>query len=249
MSKLNKDSGAYIFTFAVIMTLLLGAVLAFTSESLKEKQKAEREFERKKFILSAALGSETINQMAAKNRQDVEDLYTNRVKDFVVSTAGEKIDGMSAKDVIVAKEYKLAKDERKLPVYTVAAEGSDEVAYYVMPIYGYGLWDNIFGYVSLLSDVNTVQGVIFDHVGETPGLGARITETEVQNRYKGKTISNEQGELVSVNMQKGEGADYSSQPHKVNGMTGATITGVGVNEMMLNYLELYQGYFKKIKTN
>ena len=249
MSKFNKDSGSYIFTFAVIMTVLLGAILAFTSESLKDKQKAEREFERKKFILSAALGSETINKMAAQNRQDVEDLYSSRVKDFVVDTKGEKIEGMSAKDVIVAKEYKLPTDQRKLPVYTVAKEGSDEVAYYVMPIYGYGLWDNIFGYVSLQNDLNTVQGVIFDHVGETPGLGARITEAEVQNRYQGKKILDEQGKLVSVDMQKGEGADYSNAPHKVNGMTGATITGKGVNNMMLAYLGLYEGYFNKINKN
>lgn len=248
MSKFNKDSGSYIFTFAVVMTLLLGAVLAFTSESLKDKQKAEREFERKKFILSAALGTETINAMAAKNRQDVEELYANRVKNFVVDSAGEKIDGLTAKDVVVAKEYKLPVKERKLPVYTVSKEGSEEVEYYVMPIYGYGLWDNIFGYVSLQSDLNTVQGVIFDHVGETPGLGARITEAEVQKRYQGKEIYNEKSELVSVDMQKGEGADYSNEPHKVNGMTGATITGVGVNKMMLAYLGLYEEYFNNIKS-
>ena len=48
MSKFNKDSSGYIFTFAIIMTVVLGSVLAFTSESLKEKQAAEREFERKK---------------------------------------------------------------------------------------------------------------------------------------------------------------------------------------------------------
>lgn len=248
MSKFNKDSGSYIFTFAVVMTLLLGAVLAFTSESLKDKQKAEREFERKKFILSAALGSETINEMAAKNRQDVEELYSNRVQDFVVDSAGAKVEGLTAKDVIVAKEYKLPAKQRLLPVYTVSKEGSDEVEYYVMPIYGYGLWDNIFGYVSLQSDLNTVQGVIFDHVGETPGLGARITEAEVQKRYQGKEIYNEKSELVSVDMQKGEGADYSKEPHKVNGMTGATITGVGVNKMMLAYLGLYEEYFNTIKT-
>ncbi len=249
MSKYNKDSGGYIFMFAVIMTILLGAVLAFTSESLKEKQAAEREFERKKFILSAALGSETITTMAKENRQNVEDLYNNRVADYVVNNKGESIDGLSAKDVVVSKEYKLNEQERKLPVYTIKKEGEEEVEYYVMPVFGYGLWDNIFGFVSLRSDLNTIQGVIFDHVGETPGLGARITEAAVQNRYIGKTIYAESGNLVSVDMQKGEGADYSNDPHKVNGLTGATITGVGVNNMMLAYMDLYQDFFNKVKAN
>lgn len=248
MSKFNKESGSYIFTYAVILTVLLGAVLAFTSESLKEKQAAEREFERKKFILSAALGSEHITSMAKANRQDVETLYNSRVKDFVVDHEGNTIEGMRASDVIVAKEYKLPAKERKLPVFTVAKENAEEVEFYVLPIFGFGLWDNIFGYVSLQSDLNTVQGVIFDHVGETPGLGARITEAGVQDRYKGKTIY-DNTTLVSVDMQKGEGADYSNEPHKVNGMTGATITGNGVNNMMFDYLSLYENYFNKTKTN
>ncbi len=235
--------------YAVIMTVVLGSVLAFTSESLKEKQAAEREFERKKFILSAALGSDNINAMAKEDRAKVEALYNNRVKDFVVDTEGNPIEGMSATDVVVSKEYKLPSDTRKLPVFTVAKEGSEEVEYYVLPIYGYGLWDNIFGYISLRNDLNTVQGVIFDHVGETPGLGARITEDAVQKRYIGKTIYDEQSKLVSVDMQKGEGADYSNEPHKVNGMTGATITGVGVNNMLSDYLNLYQNYFKLNKGN
>ncbi|MFY0644563.1 MAG: NADH:ubiquinone reductase (Na(+)-transporting) subunit C [Bacteroidia bacterium] len=232
--------------FAIIMTVLLGAVLAFTSESLKEKQAAEREFERKKFILSAALGSEKIKTMAKEDRAQVEELYNSRVKDYVVDNAGEKIDGLGAGDVNVRKEYKLAVEERKLPVYTLSKDGSEEVEFYILPVYGYGLWDNIFGFVSLQSDLNTVQGVILDHVGETPGLGARITETAVQNRYIGKSIY-EGDNLVSVDMQKGEGVDYSSDPHKINGMTGATITGVGVNEMMLNYLTLYENFFNQVK--
>lgn len=248
MSKLNKDSGGYIFMFAIVMTVVLGAVLAFTSESLKEKQAAEREFERKKFILSAALGSDNINAMAKANRADVEELYNSRVNDYVVDFEGNKVEGVSATDVIVAKEYKLAKESRKLPVFTVAKEDSEEVEFYVLPVYGYGLWDNIFGFVSMQGDLNTVQGVIFDHVGETPGLGARITEGAVQKRYSGKTIY-EGDELVAVNMQKGEGVDYSNEPHKVNGMTGATITGVGVNNMMVDYLSLYENFFKNTKAN
>ncbi|MBR9860934.1 NADH:ubiquinone reductase (Na(+)-transporting) subunit C [bacterium] len=248
MSQFDKNSGGYIFGYAVLLTIILGSVLAFTSESLKEKQAAEREFERKKFILAAALGRANVDAMVAENRQDVEALYDNRVKNFVVNANGEKQEGMTAKSVNVSKEFKKPAEERVLPVYTVSKENSEEVEYFVLPVYGNGLWDNIWGYVSLQSDLNTVQGVIFDHKGETPGLGARITEAEVQNRYEGKKIY-EGDDLVSVQMQKGEGADYSSAPHKVNGMTGATITGNGLNDMMLDYMKLYESYFKNFKQN
>ncbi len=245
--------------FAIGMTLILGTALAFVSESLKDKQRAEREFERKKFILSAALGTDQINEMIATSRDEVNDLYEKRVANLVVGADGTPIEGLSADDVIVAKEYKKLQrnsDEvmevksgqtLRLPVYTIASEDGEGIAYYVMPIYGFGLWDNIWGYLALQSDFNTVQGVIFDHKGETPGLGARITEQGLQERYQGKKLNNEAGELVSVNMQKGEGADYSDAPHKVNGMTGATITGNGVNAMVKDYAGLYSDYFNSLK--
>lgn len=261
MSKYNKNSNAYILAFAIGMTLILGTALAFVSESLKEKQQAEREFERKKFILSAALGTDHINQMIAKSRKEVNDLYEKRVDNLVVDAEGAKIENLSADDVIVAKEYKKLKrnsnevmevkpgNTLRLPVYTIASEDGEGIQYYVMPIYGFGLWDNIWGYLALQSDFNTIQGVIFDHKGETPGLGARITEQGLQERYRGKELKNEEGELVSVKMQKGEGEDYSDSPHKVNGMTGATITGNGVNNMVKDYAMLYSDYFNRLKNN
>lgn len=229
------------------MTLLLGAILAFTSESLKEKQASEREFERKKFILSAALGRTNIDEMAKQNRAEVESIYDSRVQSFVVNAKGEKVDGMSVADVVVAKEYKKSKEDRLLPIYTIMNESGDETEYYVLPIYGVGLWDNIWGYLSLKSDINTVQGVIFDHKAETPGLGARITEANLQARYSGKKLYDEANIFQSVVMQKGETGNFESDPHKVNGMTGATITGVGVNQMMEDYVNLYKNYLNTVK--
>ena len=126
---------------------------------------------------------------------------------------------------------------------------SSKTDYAVLPVYGYGLWNSIWGFVALKSDLNTVQGVKFQHAGETPGLGARIeSDEEVQNRYKGKTIF-DQDKLVSVTMMKGEGNDYSNNPHRVDGMSGATLTGKGVNNMLLDYLQAYENYMKKNKKN
>lgn len=259
MSKLNRNSNSYILIFAIAMTLVLGSALAFVSEGLKEKQQAEREFERKKFILSAALGTEQVNQIiATEGREKVNDIYENRVRDLVVDENGKAIEGKRAGDIIVAKEYKKLEriddvmkvksgEKLHLPVYTIATESGDGVEYYVLPIYGFGLWDNIWGYLAMQSDFNTVQGAIFDHKGETPGLGARITENGVQQRYSGKKLYNTEGQLVSVVMQKGEGADYSSDPHKVNGMTGATITGNGLNNMVKDYVGLYSNYLNSLK--
>jgi Na+-transporting NADH:ubiquinone oxidoreductase subunit C len=163
----------------------------------------------------------------------------------VIDVNGNVKPGLTPKDVVVAAEYKKKPEERLLPVYEVlSATDSSVVESVVLPVYGYGLWNNIFGFLALKEDFNTVRGVSFGHVGETPGLGARISSSEIQERYREKTVFNN-GQLMSVVMQKGEGKDYSNDTHKVDGMSGATLTAKGVNNMLQEYLGCYQKYLQK----
>jgi Na+-transporting NADH:ubiquinone oxidoreductase subunit C len=128
----------------------------------------------------------------------------------------------------------------------MSQENPEKVASYIFPVYGNGLWDKIWGYVALDANFETIQGVSFDHKAETPGLGARIATPEVQQRFVDKEIYDDQGNLVSVQMVKGEG-NSSLDAHHVDGMAGATMTAKGVNNMLKNYLEAYQAYMKKVK--
>ena len=93
----------------------------------------------------------------------------------------------------------------------------------------------------------TKEGVSAEKV-EIAGLGARITEAKVQERYVGKKIFDESGALVTVMMQKGEGKKYDGDAHKVDGMSGATITGNGVNNMLKAYMGNYEAYIKAKST-
>ena len=77
-----------------------------------------------------------------------------------------------------------------LPVYVVGKKDNpSEVESFVLPTYGNGLWDNIWAYVAIDGDAETIEGIVFDHKGETPGLGARITDAEVQERFVGKKLA------------------------------------------------------------
>lgn len=193
---------------------------------------ANVELERKENILS------TVIEVGPED--NVEKLYSEKVKAFVINYQGQKVEGKTAGEIDIAAEYKKPKEERLLPVYEfVGSSGTTD--YVVLPVYGYGLWNTIWGFVALKADMNTVQGVKFQHSGETPGLGARITEPEVQARYKDKTVFDGE-ELASILMQKGEGMDYSGDQHKVDGMSGATLTGKGVNNMLQDYFESYKNY-------
>lgn len=232
-----QRSNLYIVLYSAAITIVCGGLLAFASITLKDKQDENIALEQKKNILSSVL---TLDEDA-----NIPELYGKKVRSFVIDFEGNVRDGMTPEEVKVAEEYKKAPKERLLPVYEFRNEtDTTKVEYAVLPVYGYGLWNNIWGFVAVKSDFNTIQGVKFQHTGETPGLGARIETEEVQDRYKEKSIF-ENGTLVSVKMQKGEGHDYSSDKHKVDGMSGATLTGKGVNNMLVDYLACYEKYLKK----
>ena len=232
-----RQSNSYIIIYSAILTVVCGGLLALAAEGLKERQQANVDLEQKKNILSTVI---TLSE-----GDNVEAIYNKRVKAFVIDYNGNVIEGIVAKDVVVAAEYKKASQDRQLPVYEFRNEAdSSKLDAVVLPVYGYGLWNNIWGFVALTGDFNTVKGVSFKHAGETPGLGARIESEEIQNRFKSKTVF-ENGAVVSIFIQKGEGKDYSIDKHKVDGMSSATLTGKGVNNMLLDYFTCYQNYLKK----
>lgn len=246
-----RQSNLYIILFTAIMTVIVGGLLSFSSQILAPAQKKSIELDTKSSILSSVMDREQLKTMKP---DEILGLYDQRIQSLVVNINGEEVttdeDGepIVAEEVDVAKNYKVAPEERLYPIFKfVAEDNTDKIQAYIMPLYGSGLWDKIWGYVALESDLNTVAGTSFDHRAETPGLGARIASAEIQNRYVGKKIYDDNGDLVSVSMVKGEN-NPGLDEHEVDGMSGATITGRGVNEMLKNYLNYYQAYFNKVKT-
>jgi len=235
-----RQSNLYIIIYSAILTIVCGGLLALAAQGLKEAQDKNIAQERRQNILSTV--------MELKEGDNIEEIYNQRVNPIVIDYNGNIKEGMKPAEVDLAVEYKKSARERLLPVYEFKSKTDpNKVENIVLPVYGYGLWNNIWGFVALKSDFNTIAGVTFQHAGETPGLGARIQEQDVQDRYKGKKIY-EAGNLVSVVMMKGEGGDYNSDSHKVDGMSGATLTGKGVNNMLADYFACYNKYIQnKIK--
>lgn len=245
-----RQSNAYIIIFTAVMTIVVGGLLSLASQGLAPAQKKSIELDTKSAIMSSVMD---MSSMDLKGDQ-ILDLYSKRIKSLVVDYKGnpiekdEKGNPIVAENVDIAKNYKKKPEERQYPVFKYMDENDpNKIDAYILPVYGSGLWDKIWGYVALDDHFEKIVGASFDHKGETPGLGARIATPEVQARFKGKEIYDDQGNLVSVTMVKGEGhTDLTS--HQVDGMSGATLTGKGLSAMLKNYLEAYQGYIKKAKS-
>ncbi len=241
-----RQSNTYIIVFSAILTVILGGLLSLAAVGLGPTQKKAVELDTRRQILSAVI--------ELKDGDDVLSIYNERIKSLVVNIDGDVVKKTEsggpiiAENVNIAKEFTKAPENRLYPVFTLKnANDTSIIDAYILPLYGSGLWDNIWGFIALEPDLTTIRGAKFDHAGETPGLGARITEIEVQGRFKGKKITDDLGELISVKMLKGENNDSGKlDDYHVDGMSGATITSNGVNNMLENYLKYYQSYLNKI---
>ncbi|WP_338811917.1 NADH:ubiquinone reductase (Na(+)-transporting) subunit C [Bernardetia sp. Wsw4-3y2] len=247
---MSKESNAYIITFAVIMIVVIAATLGFAKEFLKESQTQAVNLDTQKQILSAIVPLSEVGETG----EQVNAYYAKHIESIAVDVNGDEKkvneDGeqIIPEKVSIRKEFKKKdKAEKILPVFKFK-DDAGKVTAYILPVYGNGLWDNIWGYIALEPDMKTVKGAVFDHKGETPGLGARIADDDIESRYAGKTIYNDKGEL-GIEMIKGEGnvEPGSLEGYKVDGMSGATITGRGVNDMLKNYFTLYENYMQKVK--
>lgn len=228
MAKFNVNSNAYIIVYSVVMVVIVAVLLAVTSLSLQERQ-GENILNEKKQQIVKALGE---NPATAA--------YGDVVAEAVMlDKNGNKIEGKNDVDIFNALGDLTASFEAgEFPLFK-AANGS-----VVIPVYGAGLWGPVWGYIALEPDMNTVKGIVMDHSGETPGLGAEITTDKVQSSFVGKTIF-EGNDFVSVSMRKGG----ATNNHEVDAISGGTKTCDGVNAMLKDGLQGYLPYINANKSN
>ena len=130
--------------------------------------------------------------------------------------------------------------DRNYPLFVGVKEGE---TMYVIPVVGNGLWGPIWGNISVGEDLKTIKGASFGHKGETPGLGAEISQSFFINRWIGEEISDQNGIAIKFEVVKnGSGKETT----KVDGITGGTITSVGVQEMVNRCMKPYVEYFKTL---
>lgn len=230
---MNRNSNTYTVLYAAIMVILVAAVLASVSMALRPMQKRNFEIEKKQNILASVNISSTV--------ADAENIYAEKiVKEYVVNTKGEIVDGQDAFTTDLKKERAKTPEERLLPVFECQ---TSEGLKYIFPLYGTGLWGPIWGFVALNDDMNTIYGANFDHQGETPGLGAEIATPAFEAPFVGKKLFDDSGKLISVTVAKV--GQEALEEHKVDGISGGTITSKGLEKMLLDDFTSYQEFLKK----
>ncbi len=233
---MDKNSNFYTITYAAILTVVVAVILAFVNSSLSPRMEANQKL---------ATQEDILRSVGLTDLEDAASVYEKTISSIVIDSKGNVLDGISAEEVVVADEFKKPENEQKHPLYIYTDENGSKR--YIVPLYGNGLWDKIWGYMSIQEDLNTIAGISMDHRGETPGLGAEIKDSPEQynDPYIGKKLYNDSGEFVAVSMVKG---GIKEPDHQVDAISGATITSDGVNEMVYRGVDYYLEYFNSLQT-
>jgi Na+-transporting NADH:ubiquinone oxidoreductase subunit C len=243
----RTDKNTYTLLFAVAMVVLVGALLAFTSSTLAPNIKTNKELEKQQNILYAMGVNENDESSAVFVSTDrVESLFKEYITKQLEVQGGAVKENNQAFLIDVKKEQANAKSGkvRKLPVFIGEKDGK---TYHIVPIRGKGLWDAIWGYVAM-DDQMVIQGAIFDHKGETPGLGANIKQRFFMDDFVGEHLLDASGNFkgITVSKSNADPKNDDKTDNEVDAIAGATITGDGVSAMIKSDLKLYLPYFKSL---
>ena len=248
---LNTDKNSYTVIFSVMMVVVVGALLAFAASALKGNIRDNKRTEKQQNILFAmgVTDENDPNEFVPADKADtLFKQYVGENQYIVTGSTAQKT--TKAFDIDVKKENdKLKNDpsyERKMPLFVGEKDGKK---YYIVPMRGNGLWDAIWGYISLGSDFKYISGAFFDHKGETPGLGANITEAYFEQDFIGESILDKSGNYVGVEVKKGNADPKNTRKddNAVDALAGATITGNGVTAMVKKGIKMYMPYFETLK--
>jgi len=224
-------SDTYTIFFTLIVTVILGLLISITADTLRTKQEINEDLDIKKNILSV-LGYSHSDVEWTSNK--IQSIYENNIKEIIIDSKGNEVQKPDLSNVDVLKIYQSTENGL--------------LSGYAIPISGKGLWGTMYGYFAMDSDASTVKGITFYKHKETPGLGGEVDKDWFKNNFVGKKLIDGDGNLVSIEVVKGYVSNSDpNASHKVDGISGATITGKGVTTFLKKDLQKYEPYFAKIR--
>lgn len=238
-----KNSVTQTFFVAFLLCVVCSVLVSGAAVQLKPTQTVNRLLDKKKNILAAAGLADapgTIDERFANIQARVVDLATGQYTDAVDPATYDFVKAAADAELGAAidagdDKASIKRRARYMPVYLVQKKGRvDKV---ILPIYGKGLWSTLYGFVALDSDdLNTVRSLIYYQHGETPGLGGEVDNPAWKAKWNGKLAFADDG---SVAIQVVRGSVDATSPlaiHQVDGISGATITARGVQNMLRYWL-------------
>ena len=247
---MNTNNNVYTVIYTTVIVVLVAALLAFVSQSLKAKQDANEKAETiSQMLTSAQYGTKA--ELDKLGNAAKLDKYAQEIeKAFVINLDGQVVRELEGIDVYSPKQLKRENynikggpnktGEPELPVF-IFKNGRT-----VVPIYGAGLWGPIWGYISFENGTATMTGAYFDHESETAGLGAKIKDDpSFQKEFVGEKADFGTPNVIEI-VKGGAPKDAEGKSvvdNKIDAITGATMTSQGLDAAIDTWLAAYAKYF------
>ncbi|MEM7050557.1 MAG: Na(+)-translocating NADH-quinone reductase subunit C [Acidobacteriota bacterium] len=240
---MQRDSVIYTVIFSAILCVVCAILVSTAAVQLKDLQTANEALDEQRNVLQAA------GLIAPGDKPTSEE-----VADFFAATDVVLVDMQEGKEVEVdgidpatynplkaqndpAMSYRAPQNKasvRRVAQYARVYKFKDDqgtIEKLVLPIEGYGLWGTLYGFLAIEADTETVAGITYYRHKETPGLGGEVDNPSWKALWPGRKLFDEQG-VVALEVIKGAAGSVDSDPYSVDGLSGATITGRGVTNML-----------------
>ena len=244
MQRCNK----YTLLFAAAVCLVCAVFVSGAAVALKPLQEANKVLDVQKKVLNVAgaiAEGETLSkeQITARFEEKIEavviNLATGKVAEGVDATTYDQRKATKANGTSESapkNKAGLLRVPHNATVYRLK-EG-DTVKAIILPISGKGLWSTLYGFLALENDTDTIMGITFYEHGETPGLGGEVDNPTWKGKWPGKKVYAD-GDFgtIKIEVVKGMPRDNAeAKAHHIDGLSGATITGRGVSNLVQFWL-------------
>ena len=237
MSKGNE--GLRTITVAGLLCFVCSILVSATVVALRPQQAINAELDMKKNILMSA--------GMLKSGDDINEVFDTLETIIVDFETGKKVeieDPKSYNQIAASKDPKqLVKiptnldvgslnTRSKLAKVYVKRDEAGAIDTIILNVWGKGLWSTMYGFIALASDTTTIKGFAYYSQGETPGLGGEVDNPNWKKQWIGKQLFDED---FNVKFAVNKGAVDNTMEianYRVDGLSGATITGNGVTTSM-----------------
>ncbi len=250
-----NDSVSKTIGVALALCIVCSVVVSTAAVMLKPAQVANKQLDFNRNILAAAGlydPSKSVEEQFGQVKTRLVDLKTGKFTDVAEGTTKydqRKASKDPARSTKLSGDEDLAKIGRRVDVAKVyVVEGPQGgVETVILPIKGYGLWSTLYGFLALGSDLNTVVGMGFYEHAETPGLGGEVDNPNWKALWPGKKVYADDG---SVGLTIIKGNAPSGSEHKIDGLSGATLTSRGVDNLIKFWLgeSGYASFLENLKS-
>ena len=242
----QKESTVRTLVVALLVCLVCSVFVAGAAIALKPTQLDNRLLDKQRSILAiAGLGD------ASMSSAQVKDMFSGTISaklvDLETGKFSDAFDPITFDPLKASKDPKISsvlkgnvdiagikRQERYSTVYMIENEG--QVDTLILPVRGYGLWSTLHGFIAVKGDLNTVVGMGFYQHGETPGLGGEVDNPKWTGQCPGKTLFDDNGNLVLEVVKGGVDPQNAKAVHQVDGLAGATLTANGVSNLLKFWL-------------